>query len=750
MMQQFLALICLSIASQICVTISQTTTATWCTVATNEQAKCEAMKTAFTKANLVPSLACVQGTDTFDCLSKIHTGAADLITLDGGDIYTAGIEYGVKTVMAETYSDGDGYYAVAVAKNSDTSMTLNSLKGKRSCHTGVKKTAGWNVPVGYLLGEGLMDVVDCNSDIKSAGMFFSESCAPGALSAKYNPNEDNPPSLCETCIGQGNYKCARNSSEPYYNYHGAFRCLAEGSGDVAFVKHLTVQENTDGNGDQWAQNLKSTNYVLLCPDGTRKPVTEYKSCNLAWVPSHAVITAASATMEKINSYRKLLDDGQKLYGTDGNPEFDMFDSANFQGKDLLFKDSTVSLNNTDSTEYATYLGVPYINTIRGLAACPAGSARWCVVSDGEFDKCEAMKKAFATENLKPDISCPRAQNQEGCMRQIRDGQADLVTLDGGDIVTAGNTYKMQPVAGENYGKEDATASYWAVAVAKKGTDFGFDDLQGKKSCHTGIMKTSGWIVPIGTLMDRGEITVEDCNVPVAVGAYFSSSCVPGAKTPTYDPDNLNPENLCDLCIGQGEDNCVRNNNEPYYGYTGAFRCLAEGAGEVAFVKHVTVGDNTNGNNAAPWASGLDKADFELLCPDGSRKAVDDWLTCNLARVPSHAVMTSGSKSTEVKEEYWNLLKDGQGIFASDTGTGFRMFDSEGYEGSDLIFKDSTVNLVDVGEKDTYQKWAGEEYLKSYEAVTCLRLPASGAGQITTSVAVTLVSLVVAVLSCIYN
>ena len=42
--------------------------------------------------------------------------------------------------------------------------------------------------------------------------------------------------------------------------------------------------------------------------------------------------------------------------------------------------------------------------------------------------------------------------------------------------------------------------YFAVAVVKKGTSFGIRDLQGKKSCHTGLGKSAGWNIPIGTLL----------------------------------------------------------------------------------------------------------------------------------------------------------------------------------------------------------------------------------------------------------
>ena len=41
-------------------------------------------------------------------------------------------------------------------------MTIDTLKGMKSCHTGINRTVGWNVPVGYLVESGRLSVMGCD------------------------------------------------------------------------------------------------------------------------------------------------------------------------------------------------------------------------------------------------------------------------------------------------------------------------------------------------------------------------------------------------------------------------------------------------------------------------------------------------------------------------------------------------------------------------------------------------------------
>ncbi|XP_060939746.1 transferrin-a [Limanda limanda] len=637
----------------------------WCVTSLQEKAKCDAL------SGVAPVFTCVQRSVTKDCLTAIQAGEADAITLDGGDIFTAGLDgINLRPIIAEQYgtSAETCYYAVAVVKR-DSGFKFSDLRGKKSCHTGLGKSAGWNIPIGTLLNKDLITWagIDDRSLEDAVAEFFLSSCAPGATN----------PKLCELC----KVNCAKDDSNPYYNYHGAFQCLKEGAGEVAFVKHLTVPD------------AERSDYELLCTDDTRKPMDQYEKCNLAKVPSHAVVTRID-DQEMAELIWKSLDSAKAL-------GFDLFSSGTYNGKNLMFKDSTTKLLQLpQKMDRIMYLGPKYLDSIETIKkgktpSTTSDNVKWCVVGDTAMCD-EWSSNSLSTAETKFD--CIRGLSPEDCLKKIMFKEADAVAVDGGHVYTAGKC-GLVPAMVEQYNADQCVASaaiassYYAVAVVKKGTVKTWSDLKGKKSCHTGIGKSAGWNIPMGRIYEE----TKNCDF----STYFSSSCAPGALDPT--------SSLCALCVGDENSmsKCEASPRERYYSYAGAFRCLAEGSGDVAFVKHTTVGENTDGKGPA-WAKDLpsgplQSSDYELICPGLGKVPVPvtDFVKCNLAQVPAHAVVTRSEMRTKIVD----FLKQQQDNFGpSSSSDAFTIF------GPDSIFKSSTKCLQEIPPGDDYEKFLGPEYM----------------------------------------
>uniref|UniRef100_G1STF7 Serotransferrin n=1 Tax=Oryctolagus cuniculus TaxID=9986 RepID=G1STF7_RABIT len=319
----------------------------WCALSHHERLKCD--EWSVTSGGLIE---CESAETPEDCIAKIMNGEADAMSLDGGYVYIAG-QCGLVPVLAENYESTDckkapeeGYLSVAVVKKSNPDINWNNLEGKKSCHTAVDRTAGWNIPMGLLYNR----INHCRFD-----EFFRQGCAPGSQKNS---------SLCELCIGPS--VCAPNNREGYYGYTGAFRCLVE-KGDVAFVKSQTVLQNTGGrNSEPWAKDLKEEDFELLCLDGTRKPVSEAHNCHLAKAPNHAVVSRK----DKAACVKQKLLDLQVEYGNtvaDCSSKFCMFHSKT---KDLLFRDDTKCLVDLrGKNTYEKYLGADYIKAVSNLRKC---------------------------------------------------------------------------------------------------------------------------------------------------------------------------------------------------------------------------------------------------------------------------------------------------------------------------------------------------------------------------------------------
>uniref|UniRef100_A0A8C0XLD2 Transferrin-like domain-containing protein n=1 Tax=Castor canadensis TaxID=51338 RepID=A0A8C0XLD2_CASCN len=654
-------------------------TVRWCAVSDHEAKKCSSfrdnMKTVLPADG--PLVTCVKKTSYPECIKAISVNKADAVTVDGGLVFEASLApYNLKPIVAEFYGSKDDpqmhHYVLAVVKKG-TNFQLNQLQGQKSCHTGLGWLTGWYVPLSILLPSGSLET--------AATKFFSSSCVPCADKKMF-------PSLCQLCAGKGADKCACSSQEPYFSYSGAFKCLEDGIGVVSFVRHLTIFEILTEKADR-------DKYELLCPDNTRRPVDEYRECHLARVPSHAVVARSVDGREDL--IWELLNQAQEHFGKDKSSQFQLFGSPH--GRDLLFTDATQGfLRIPPKMDAKLYLGYESFSAIEHLKSGVEDSQRvqWCAVGHHERAKCDHWSAVSGGA-----LACTMEETSEDCITAIVKGEADAMTLDGGYMYIAGQC-GLVPVLAENYEPKDGSEhlgskcvnapleGYYVVAVVKKSdAEITWNSLRGKKSCHTAVGTSSGWNIPMGLIYNQtGSCKFDE---------FFSRSCAPGSN-----PDSP----LCALCGGSSNPThlCAPNSNERYFGSSGALRCLVE-KGDVAFVKHPTVLQNTNGKNPEAWAKGLKQEDFQLLCLDGTRKPVTEAQNCHLAIVPNHAVVSRKDKADFVRR----ILFNQQELFGRN-GFEYMMFQLFESSPKDLLFSGDTECLANLQNKTTYEKYLGPEHL----------------------------------------
>lgn len=329
------------------------------------------------------------------------------------------------------------------------------------------------------------------------------------------------------------------------------------------------------------------NFAYLCPDGSRVPITD-TPCRWAARPWQGFMANADI-VKNIDELRN------KIANLDAIGEKK---NATWFEKVLILDEKTVVKNNKPISPGDYLDKANYTDVIEREYGPPIKVLKFCVTSELAQQKCRELSKAAFSRDMRPRYECVQEANVYGCLRAIRDNAADMTALDPGLLEKEKSTYNLKPILMEEYGSDKGAFS---VAVVKKNSGFtSLSDLKGKKSCHPEINNVAGYTAPLYALIKQGLIKKADCNLPKAMSEFFSGgSCLPGSKLQENNVEQSVATKLCSQCAGSTDDNksqnenkCSNSHSEKYFGYSGAFHCLVDGQGDVAFVKHFTVKENT--------------------------------------------------------------------------------------------------------------------------------------------------------------
>ena len=249
---------------------------------------------------------------------------------------------------------------------------------------------------------------------------------------------------------------------------------------------------------------------------------------------------------------------------------------------------------------------------------------------------------YLTNELEMNVKLYPFTSDGSIIEALRFGNAHIAFMDGAAAWVGWKQYGLDAMAADQ--KSDGRTHYDAHAVVLKDSEMAaayldddaatdpFSLLAGKTSCHTGWLKSAGMLLPMGYLIGNGYANV--------IG----------------DPNDI--ESLRATVLNFfSDDASIPDSGTPYHGYSGAVKCLSEGAGHVAFAKDSTV-DGYCANEVAAdnedWC--LPRDDYVLLPSYGS--------------APSHPVMYNPEfVNSETKTKIQNAL-----VAMNETDAGLAILD----------------------------------------------------------------------------
>lgn len=480
-------------------------------------------------------------------VEALRFGNADIALMDAGAAWVGWQQYGLEVLAADLNVDGRTYYnanawvksdsEVASAHLDDNPYTdpFSLLSGKTSCHTGWLKSVGMLLPMGYLIGLGYANIIGDPNDVEAIrntihGFFDFNSSIP-------------------------------ETGTPYYGYSGALKCLSEGKGDVAFLEENSVEilcnNEFSSLNQEWCLDIEE--YIALPAFGKSPshPVMYNPNYLDSEITSKVtnVLVEMSSDPEASNILENILNT-PGFIATNTSVHLGSYSSliSNIPGISAYYE-GKFSLNTSVS---------PDIDKIK--IAFDSGK-----MSDNA-DKNPELLADFLSLKLNIDVEIFVVNSQNELLNSLADGYADIAIVNSELAWVGWKQYNLAVMAAVEM--EDSRTYSDTLAWVNSNSSIAashldndpltnpFDLLEGKTSCHSDSSDIESMMLPISYLSKNNYIELNQSNnidfLSEVIYSFFNS------------------------------DSSIPNQNDTYFGDSGALRCLSEDRGDIVFLEENTV------------------------------------------------------------------------------------------------------------------------------------------------------------------
>ena len=502
-------------------------------------------------------------------IEALRFGNADVAMMDSGSAWIGWNQYGLESLGADQKSDGRTYYNAHAWVLDDSDMaaahldgdTLTNpfslMSGKTSCHTGWLKSTGMMVPMGFLLGLGYANVLGDPNDIESLR---------GTIHEFFSENSSIP-----------------EPGTPYYGFDGAIKCLSDQTGQVAFAKDNTIEAlcppGESSQREEWC--LDSSRYVPL-PSFAKVP-SDVMMFNPDFMSPEklANVTSAFVSMGESQDSSTILFDtlGTKgIVQTNSSEHLGIYTPlvSNIPGISAYYTDDPS--DNQDFTMTVDELRIAFDSDV--------------TLNGTDFDP--QLLAGFLSSKLGVSVKIHPVSSAEEKIAALKEGDAHIALSSPQSAWMGWKQHGLSVMAAVQ-NQNEQTSHYpqaWVRADSDIAAAFLDDDpstdplsaMNGLTSCHTAWLDPNGMLLPIGHLIGSGYVQSEGWpdeidSLSGIIHEHFSNeSSIPG-------PDS------------------------PYFGPSGAIRCLSEGAGQVAFSTESAVDESCNNDgpeNNEVWCLDIDQ------------------------------------------------------------------------------------------------------------------------------------------------